>query len=134
LGGQHAPVAAAFAALAEIPRQQRVAEMCAAMPASAGSYEPDQLMNLFQIFRQSVFAISRYQPEPYAGDITFLRHSGTYPFPGNKESVTDYWERLTLGRLRITEIRGDHFSCVSVPHVPTLVDLLSDITGGDLLA
>jgi pyochelin synthetase len=108
--------------------------MCAAMPASAGSYEPDQLMNLFQIFRQSVFAISRYQPEPYAGDITFLRHSGTYPFPGNKESVTDYWERLTLGRLRIAEIRGDHFSCVSVPYVPTLVELLSEITGGDVLA
>jgi pyochelin synthetase len=134
LSGEHAPVAAAFAKLAEIPRTQRVANMCAAMPASAGSYEPDQLMNLFQIFRQSVFAISRYQPEPYAGDITFLRHSGTYPFPGNKESVTDYWERLTLGRLRIAEIRGDHFSCVSVPYVPTLVELLSEITGGDVLA
>ena len=134
LGGDHAPVAAAFAALADIPRSRRVADMCAAMPASAGSYQPDQLMNLFQIFRQSVFAISRYQPEPYAGDIWFLRHSGTYPFPGNKESVTDYWERLALGRLEITEIRGDHFSCLSVPHVPTLVDLLGDITGGDVLA
>ncbi|MGW7005314.1 amino acid adenylation domain-containing protein [Streptomyces sp. NPDC054933] len=134
LSGEHAPVAAAFAALARVPRAQRVARMCAMMPASAGSYVPDQLMNLFQIFRQSVFAISRYQPEPYAGDINFLRHSGTYPFPGNKESVTDYWERLAVGRLRIAEIRGDHFSCLSVPHVPTLVELLSEITGGDVLA
>ncbi|SJZ79319.1 pyochelin synthetase [Marinactinospora thermotolerans DSM 45154] len=132
LTGEYADVAACFRALAEVPRDVRVERMCAAVPPSAGTYEPEALHELFRIFRQSVFAISRYEPEPYAGDITFLRHSGAYPFPGNKESVTDYWERLVLGDLRIVDVAGDHFSCLSVPYAPGVVKLLDEITGGDL--
>ncbi|GAA3983107.1 amino acid adenylation domain-containing protein [Thermobifida alba] len=133
LGGEYADVAACFRALADVPREVRVERMCAAVPPSAGTYEPEALHNLFRIFRQSVFAISRYEPQPYAGDVTFLRHSGSYPFPGNKESVTDYWERLVLGELRIVDVPGDHFSCLSVPYAPGIVKLLAEITGGDVI-
>ncbi|GLU50203.1 non-ribosomal peptide synthetase [Nocardiopsis ansamitocini] len=134
LRGEYADVAECFRELAALPRDVRVRRMTAAVPASAGTYEPEALMNLFRIFRQSVFAISRYEPEPYAGDVTFLRHSGAYPFPGNKESVTDYWERLVLGTLTVTEIPGDHFSCLSVPYAPGIVKLLAEITDGDVIA
>ena len=130
LTGEHAGVAAAFRALAELPREQRVARMCEAVPASAGMYEPDHMMRLFRTFRQSVFAITRYEPEPYAGDITFLRHSGAYPFPGSRDAVTQHWSELCLGDLRIIDVPGDHFSCVDVAHAPGLVKLLSEITGG----
>ncbi|MEY9212482.1 amino acid adenylation domain-containing protein [Thermobifida halotolerans] len=133
LEGEYADVAACFRELAAVPREVRVERMCAAVPPSAGSYGPEALHDLFRIFRQSVFAISRYDPEPYAGDVTFLRHSGSYPFPGNKESVTDYWERLVLGDLRIVDVPGDHFSCLSVPYAPGVVKLLGEITGGDVI-
>ncbi|ROO59766.1 pyochelin synthetase [Micromonospora sp. Llam0] len=130
LTGEHADVAAAFRALAALPREQRVARMCEAVPASAGMYEPDHMMRLFRTFRQSVFAITRYEPEPYAGDITFLRHSGAYPFPGSRDAVTQHWAELCLGDLRIVDVPGDHFSCIDVAHAPGIVKLLSEITDG----
>jgi pyochelin synthetase len=88
------------------------------------------MMRLFRTFRQSVFAITRYQPEPYAGDITFLRHSGAYPFPGSRDAVTQHWAELCLGDLRIVDVPGDHFSCIDVAHAPGVVKLLSEITDG----
>ncbi len=133
LEGEYADVAAAFRALAGVPREVRVARMCAAVPPSAGTYEPEALDEMFRIFRQSVFSISRYEPQPYAGDVTFVRHGGAYPFPGNKESVTDYWERLVLGDLRIVDVPGDHFGMLSVPYAPGILKHLDTVTGGDVI-
>ncbi|MBZ6204382.1 amino acid adenylation domain-containing protein [Streptomyces olivaceus] len=123
-------VAGRFRSLAEVPRATRIARMCEAVPASAGSYEPDHMSRLFLAFRQSVFAITRYTAEPYAGDITFLRHDGAYPFPGSKDAVTTYWEELTLGDLDIVDIGGDHYSCLSVEHAPGILKTLGELTRG----
>ncbi|GAB3456751.1 non-ribosomal peptide synthetase [Streptomonospora sediminis] len=133
LDGEYGDVAERFRDLAAVPRHVRIERMCAAVPPSAGTYTPEALTEMFRIFRQSVFAISRYEPEPYAGDITFLRHGGAYPFPGNKESVTTYWERLVLGELDIQDVPGDHFNLLSVPYAPGVLAKLEAITGGDVL-
>ncbi|MEV8066814.1 amino acid adenylation domain-containing protein [Streptomyces sp. NPDC085995] len=123
-------VAGCFRELAGVPRATRIARMCEAVPASAGTYEPDHMTRLFLAFRQSVFAITRYDAEPYAGDITFLRHDGAYPFPGSKDAVTTYWEELTLGELDIVDIGGDHYSCLSVEHAPGILKTLAELTEG----
>ncbi|MEU6018727.1 amino acid adenylation domain-containing protein [Streptomyces sp. NPDC047515] len=123
-------VASCFRRLADVPRATRIARMCEAVPASAGTYEPDHMTRLFLAFRQSVFAITRYEAEPYAGDITFLRHDGAYPFPGSKDAVTTYWEELTLGDLDIVDIGGDHYSCLSVEHAPGILKTLGELTQG----
>nr|WP_202512218.1 non-ribosomal peptide synthetase [Streptomyces sp. SID3343] len=128
--GEHAHVGVRFRALGEVSRPTRVARMCDAVPAAAGTYEPDHMNRLFATFRQSVFAITRYQAEPYAGDITFLRHSGAYPFPGSRDAVTEHWHDLALGDLRILDIQGDHFSCLSVDHAPGVLKVLDDLTDG----
>ncbi|MFF3438558.1 amino acid adenylation domain-containing protein [Streptosporangium sp. NPDC002721] len=130
LTGEYADVAACFRNLATVPRATRIARMCEAVPASAGSYEPDHMTRLFSAYRQSVFAITRYSAEPYAGDITFLRHDGAYPFPGSKAAVTEYWQELTLGDLEIIDIGGDHFSCLSVEHAPAVLKILAELTDG----
>ncbi|WP_030378523.1 MULTISPECIES: non-ribosomal peptide synthetase [unclassified Streptomyces] len=127
---EFADVAGRFRELADIPRATRIARMCEAVPASAGTYEPDHMTRLFLAFRQSVFAITRYDAEPYAGDITFLRHDGAYPFPGSKDAVTTYWEELTLGDLDIVDIGGDHYSCLSVEHAPGILKTLAELTQG----
>ncbi|WP_017589678.1 non-ribosomal peptide synthetase [Nocardiopsis ganjiahuensis] len=132
LTGEYADVAACFQALAQVPREVRIERMCAAVPPSAGTYTPEALTEMFHIFRQSVFAISRYEPEPYAGDVTFLRHGGAYPFPGNKESVIAYWERLVLGDLDVVEVPGDHFSLLGAPYAPGVLKHLEAVTGGDV--
>jgi pyochelin synthetase len=123
-------VASCFRRLADVPRATRIARMCEAVPASAGTYEPDHMTRLFLAFRQSVFAITRYDAEPYAGDIAFLRHDGAYPFPGSKDAVTTYWEELTLGDLDIIDIGGDHYSCLSVEHAPGILKTLGELTQG----
>ncbi|MFJ2020682.1 non-ribosomal peptide synthetase [Streptomyces nodosus] len=123
-------VASCFRRLTDVPRATRIARMCEAVPASAGTYEPDHMTRLFLAFRQSVFAITRYDAEPYAGDITFLRHDGAYPFPGSKDAVTAYWEELTLGDLDIVDIGGDHYSCLSVEHAPGILKTLGELTEG----
>lgn len=130
LDGEFADVGACFRDLAKIPRTTRIVRMCEAVPASAGSYEPDHMTRLFSAFRQSVFAITRYTAEPYAGDITFLRHDGAYPFPGSKAAVTEYWEELALGDLTILDIDGDHFSCLSVEHAPAILKMLDQLASG----
>uniref|UniRef100_A0AAU3GMR0 Phenyloxazoline synthase MbtB n=1 Tax=Streptomyces sp. NBC_01401 TaxID=2903854 RepID=A0AAU3GMR0_9ACTN len=123
-------VARCFRDLADVPRATRIARMCEAVPASAGTYEPDHMTRLFLAFRQSVFAITRYDAEPYAGDITFLRHDGAYPFPGSKDAVTAYWHELALGDLDIVDIGGDHYSCLSVEHAPGILKTLGELTQG----
>ncbi|MDG9693357.1 amino acid adenylation domain-containing protein [Streptomyces sp. DH17] len=123
-------VASRFRRLTDVPRATRIARMCEAVPASAGTYEPDHMTRLFLAFRQSVFAITRYDAEPYAGDITFLRHDGAYPFPGSKDAVTAYWEELTLGDLDIVDIGGDHYRCLSVEHAPGILKVLGELTQG----
>ncbi|MER5550623.1 amino acid adenylation domain-containing protein [Streptomyces sp. NPDC002793] len=130
LPAEFADVADRFRALAEVPRATRIARMCEAVPASAGTYEPEHMTRLFLAFRQSVFAITRYDAEPYAGDITFLRHDGAYPFPGSKDAVTAYWHELALGDLDIVDIGGDHYSCLSVEHAPTILKTLGELTQG----
>ncbi|MFJ4439335.1 amino acid adenylation domain-containing protein [Streptomyces sp. NPDC088923] len=130
LQGEFADVGACFAALAAVPRETRIERMCDAVPAGAGNYAPDHMTRLFSAFRQSVFAITRYTAEPYAGDITFLRHDGAYPFPGSKAAVTTYWEDLTLGDLTILDIGGDHFSCLAPEHAPAVLKLLDELTSG----
>ncbi|MCA1218392.1 non-ribosomal peptide synthetase [Streptomyces sp. 8L] len=127
---EFADVAGRFRQLADLPRATRIARMCEAVPASAGTYEPDHMTRLFRAFRQSVFAITRYDAEPYAGDITFMRHDGAYPFPGSKDAVTTYWEELTLGDLDIVDIGGDHYSCLSVEHAPGILKTLAELTQG----
>ncbi|MFF2650710.1 amino acid adenylation domain-containing protein [Streptomyces sp. NPDC058045] len=130
LQGEFEDVAVRFRELAEVPRATRIARMCEAVPASAGTYQPDHMTRLFLAFRQSVFAITRYDAEPYAGDITFLRHDGAYPFPGSKDAVTAYWEELTLGDLDIVDIGGDHYTCLSVEHAPGILKTLGGLTEG----
>ncbi len=133
LDGDFADVGAAFSALAELTAEQRVERMCESVPADAGMYSPEHMMRLLRTFRQSVFAISRYRPDPYLGDVTFCRHSGTYPFPGSKEAVTAQWEQVVLGDLDILDVAGDHFTCLTSENSAGIVDILQRTTDGAVL-
>nr|WP_269327469.1 thioesterase domain-containing protein [Kineosporia mesophila] len=133
LGDDFADVRECFTELTARPKAVRVERMCELVPATAGMYEPEHMDRLRETFRQSVFAITRYQPEPYAGDITFLRHSGAYPFPGSRDAVTRHWSDLCLGDLSIVDVPGDHFTCIDVDRAAGLLDSLMDITDGAVL-
>ncbi|MER7168876.1 amino acid adenylation domain-containing protein [Micromonospora sp. NPDC000207] len=131
LDGEFADVAEAFAALEAVPRMRRVARMCEALPPDlAGSYEPEGMLRTLRTYQQSIFALSRHRTEPYAGDITFLRHNGTYPFPGSAETITEHWAKLCLGDLSSRDIPGQHFTCMTATHVPTVFGHLVELVDG----
>ncbi|MFJ9554093.1 amino acid adenylation domain-containing protein [Nocardiopsis sp. NPDC101807] len=131
LDGEFADVAAAFEALEAVPRMARVTRMCEALPPElADTYQPEGLLRALRTYQQSTFALSRHRAEPYAGDITFLRHNGAYPFPGSADTIADHWARICLGELRTRDIPGEHFTCMTGENVPTVDDHLHEIIEG----
>ncbi|GAA2136225.1 non-ribosomal peptide synthetase [Kitasatospora kazusensis] len=129
LDGDSAEVAAAFRALAGRDPADRLAAVArAAEAAAAGPLDHARLARQYRIFRHSLFAVTRYRPDPYAGDITFLRHTGTYGFlPGLQQDMGAYWQRVCLGELQVRDIDGDHFGCIAGPRAAAVRGLL----GGD---
>lgn len=131
LDGEFADVGAAFEALEALPRMARVKRMCEALPPElADTYQPEGLLRALRTYQQSIFALSRHRAEPYAGDITFLRHNGAYPFPGSADTIADHWARICLGELRTRDIPGEHFTCMTGQNVPTVDGHLHEIIEG----
>jgi pyochelin synthetase len=141
LSGPHEAIGDQFRALSRRSQEERLEALHRALPSSvqakgtgsapynAGtSYTLEQLTRLFTVFRQSVFAVTRFQPEPYAGDITLLRHNGSYNLlPGMRADIAAYWRRVCLGDLNVVDISGDHFSCLATAQAPRVQSLLAEI-------
>ncbi len=107
LDGEYADIGDAFAAMESLPRMARVTRMAEALPPElADTYQPEGLLRALRTYQQSTFALSRQRAEPYAGDITFLRHNGAYPFPGSADTITDHWAKICLGELRTRDIHA----------------------------
>ncbi|MER7169768.1 thioesterase domain-containing protein, partial [Micromonospora sp. NPDC000207] len=125
-----AEAATRFAALRQHPPAQRLA-------AIAGQADGDDapeldLTSLYELYRQSMAAVTRHRPTPYAGDITFLRENDDTGFlPWLRRDMTEYWRGLCLGDLSIVDVPGDHFTCLREPHAARVVEVLGDLhTGG----
>ncbi|MEV6033895.1 amino acid adenylation domain-containing protein [Nonomuraea sp. NPDC052116] len=113
-----------FAELAAISPPDRLAAVARALG------HPQERVDLaYRVFRQSFTAVTHYDPEPYAGDITFLRQRGvTNLVPTLQDDMTDFWQNLCLGRLTALDIEGDHFSCLSGPYAADVAKLVTEVT------
>jgi thioesterase domain-containing protein/acyl carrier protein len=83
---------------------------------------PPELVE-FHLFRNFVAAQERYQPEPYEGDIVLFKASeadNQYLGAGH----TLGWEEHIRGDIRVTGIRGSHFSMMAEPGISELVAAL----------
>ncbi|MFF2505877.1 amino acid adenylation domain-containing protein [Streptomyces sp. NPDC058067] len=127
LGAPFDKVARYFRDLTERRPAQRLDALAQAAEQLTGPLDRDRLARQYRVFRHSLFAVTRYRPQPYAGDITFLRHTGQYGFlPGLQQDMTAYWQDVCLGELRVHDIDGDHFGCVAGPRAAAVRDLLGD--------
>ncbi|TMR24783.1 amino acid adenylation domain-containing protein [Nonomuraea turkmeniaca] len=125
LNDRFADLAAGFRRLGERRRSERLAAIVAAMPAGRFPVDEGYLETMYQVFRHNLRAIARFRPDPYAGDITLLRDGGLVQLlPPMQEEMTAYWQEVCLGELRIVDIPGDHFTCMSSPHVETVGRIL----------
>ena len=85
--------------------------------ATAAGLPAEMVTGMHRMFRQS-FLAARFTPPPYVGDIRFLRPTGPFAFaPGMDDATLAFWREVCLGRFTLTDIGGDHFSCVEDPVV-----------------
>jgi pyochelin synthetase len=113
-----------FAELAATSPPDRLAAVARAL-----GHPPERVDLAYRVFRQSFTAVTHYDPEPYAGDITFLRQRGvTNLVPTLQDDMTAFWQNLCLGRLTVLDIEGDHFSCLSGPYAPDVAKLVTEVT------
>lgn len=120
---EHAGVGRRFAALAERDLAERRTALAAAVPGQPGE---EHVAAVSRVFRQSLAAVARHVPTPYPGDVTFLRQTGRLHFlPRLRADMTAYWQEVCLGRLRVADVPGDHFTCLHEPHVRHVADLLT---------
>ena len=126
LHGEHEPIGAAFRDFAQHDRVDRLTAIhrvgTTVSAYNSGTYSFDEFTRLFEVFRQSMLAVARHQPEPYVGPTTLLRNAGSSTLlPGTRSDVSTFWERICVGALDVDDLPGDHFGCMAAANV----DLIS---------
>lgn len=77
------------------------------------------------LFRHSLAGYSYFKPAPYAGDILLLLPDDPEPaLPWLAEDVAGFWQEHCLGELQVRNVPGNHFNCLSPPHVTSLSKIL----------
>ncbi|MFI5798198.1 amino acid adenylation domain-containing protein [Streptomyces sp. NPDC051677] len=125
-------VAERFRALAQRDTDERRAELHHALADSEPARgDRAQVAAAHAVFTRTVEAVTRYEPQPYAGDITFLRpvESG-HLLPGMQDDTTRFWRDVCLGDLTVVDIPGDHFSCLRPPHLTRTTDAVTTPQAG----
>ncbi|ANY08120.1 non-ribosomal peptide synthetase [Pseudonocardia sp. HH130630-07] len=101
-------------------QDERLAGYAAAAADRAGvPVGPELVPGLFRVTRHSMRA-ARFDPEPYAGDITFLRATEQQSFgitAGVGHLAAPFWERTCLGEFTVIDVPGNHFSVIEPPHL-----------------
>lgn len=115
-----------FRHLGSFTREERFAAYArTASEANGETMPPEMVAAMFRIFRQS-FRSARFTPPPYAGDIRFLRPRGASGFaPGMDETTLGFWRDVCIGDLPVTDIDGNHFSCIEEPNAARVADLVA---------
>ncbi|MFI7638950.1 amino acid adenylation domain-containing protein [Nonomuraea sp. NPDC049400] len=122
-------VAAAARRQGERPQEERLAAYAAAAAGQAGvPVGPELVPALFRVCRHSMRA-ARFDPEPYAGDITFLRAAEQQSFgitAGVGHLAAPFWQETCLGEFTVIDVPGNHFSVIEPPQL--------DVVAGHLAA
>ncbi|GAA2801168.1 non-ribosomal peptide synthetase [Kitasatospora paracochleata] len=116
-----------FRRLSADTREERFARYARAASEATGQETlPEMVGAMFRVFRQS-FLSARFTPEPYAGDIRFLRPRGASGFaPGMDETTLAFWREVCVGEFAVTDIEGNHFSCIEEPNARRVADLVAE--------
>ncbi|CNC12218.1 pyochelin synthetase [Yersinia similis] len=79
----------------------------------------------FDVFRHSIQGVCQYQPNYFAGDMTFVCQQGeTYLLPALQQDMTAFWQTYCIGQISSLTLPGDHFTCLSADNVSPLIQHL----------
>lgn len=126
----HPQVAQALTRWIQQPQAVRLQALQTAGMAQGAYHQEDEASPLFAsryaLFGHSMASVGQYRPDPWFGKTILLRNSESDPLlPGTPGDVHDYWSQLCLGELIVEDTPGDHFSCLSRHHAPTLAALIA---------
>ncbi|MFJ2767105.1 amino acid adenylation domain-containing protein [Streptomyces sp. NPDC087300] len=124
-------VAERFRALEKLTDDEREDGLYRELAATeAGLGDVRHVTALHRVFAHTVEAVTRYEPLPYAGDITFLRPlAPTHFIPGFADDMTHFWKDLCLGEFTVVDVPGDHFTCIQAPHVSRTAEAITARAG-----
>ncbi|MYQ52567.1 MULTISPECIES: hypothetical protein, partial [unclassified Streptomyces] len=122
----------AFRSLAARPQEERLRAIGAYLPQeSAELRAPERLERAFRTVKHSLAAVAAHRATPYTGATTLVRQRGEAEiFPGMHHDMRAYWQRVCGGGLSVTDVPGDHFTCVRPPHAAALAGHLLRATAG----
>ncbi|MBB5158995.1 non-ribosomal peptide synthetase [Saccharopolyspora phatthalungensis] len=117
---------AVYAQLGSLSQEERFARYAETASRVAGQQMPPELaLGMFRVFKHS-FQSARFVPPPYFGDMRFLVPTGPSTFaPGLTEQMLSFWRDVCLGEFTVSEVDGDHFSCMNQPIVGQVADRIA---------
>ncbi|MED1785775.1 amino acid adenylation domain-containing protein [Brevibacillus fortis] len=115
-----------FRKLSAFDRRERFTAYVQALGKTSGEQMPVEMAEgLCKVFGQS-FKAARYTPLPYMGDIRFLLAREPFQFlPSTSEETIAFWQDICIGELEVTEIAGNHYSCMVGENAVKLAELLA---------
>jgi pyochelin synthetase len=116
-----------FRYMASQSREMRFGDYVRAVAKASGEDMPVEMaLGLFMVFCHS-FRSARFTPPPYAGDIRFLLPSRASGFaPGMDKTTLAFWREACLGEVVVTDIAGNHFSCIEDPNAIQVAELIAE--------
>jgi thioesterase domain-containing protein/ubiquinone/menaquinone biosynthesis C-methylase UbiE len=90
----------------------------------------DQFKSMFSIYKSSVGAVAKYQPNFYPGSIIVMKPIGQDDFIHKERKdmdIVSLWENVGTQGLTVHEIPGNHLTCLEEPNVCDLTQQLNKI-------
>ncbi|WP_350304703.1 amino acid adenylation domain-containing protein [Photorhabdus viridis] len=113
----------AYMAVVDIPEDQRLQQLVSAIRKN--EIAEKELIRMCSVFRHSIRGVCRYQPDYFAGDLTFAcQNSDTYLLPALQQDMKEFWQQYCLGNVNYLSLNGDHFDCIKSDNVMPLVNHL----------
>ncbi|GMQ58847.1 hypothetical protein AN1V17_32430 [Vallitalea sediminicola] len=99
--------------LSTLTREERFSDYVDTMYKLRGENTPvNMVMGIFNIFSHS-FKAAQFEPSIYMGDVRFLlaREEFKYQVDSSERSI-NFWKQFCLGEFEVTEINGNHITCI----------------------
>lgn len=123
-------VSSVFNNMKAVSQSDRFDAYLNAMKRLSGREMPKEMLELtYSTFAQN-FKASRFTSPPYFGDIRYFKAKDqrTTTATGINDDIIELWSEISLGKLQITEIEGDHLGCVGEEYAPGLAIHLREIS------
>lgn len=119
-------VSKAILALARKSQQERLEAIKNNMRHSGTEFSDiRRITSQYKLIKASLAAVASHHTKPYDGKMVFIRQTGEVQFlPKMNDEMSSYWTSVCAGHLKIIDVPGDHFSCMTPPYVSAIVKAL----------